>query len=588
MNRRTLLFMSIAVSLILHVVLVVIAPQVHLLRATAARSDVEQLFNIQLMEEELPLPVPEQNDGGADPLSTRPGSLEDLLDMATDPLDDLAASLTEEADIPDLAERLADENLEREHDLTMEADALDRVDAKVLEIAEDVARQDIQVARRMVAPSDARILPEGAMPSLSAGDDDLVDDLLMIQPLPGTFGTGNVGPPEAEEGAEESPMVEEDPLMPEPEPIVEKGLPELPVEEIVETSPVVAAVRDEQAYEFLDDLVDIHVESYAPPGEDQGYFRLRIVPKDGESIAAIPKDVTFVVDASNSIIQRKLNETARGIRESVAMLRDQDRFNIVVFRDRATYFEAQLTQATPDVKRAADVFLRDLKSFGETDVYKAIAPVVQKEPRPGVPHIVMVFSDGRPTTGVKDGRDIINGLTEENTSGNTIYAFGGGRTVNRYLLDLLAYRNKGESRVTPQVDGIDQELPRFFATVNDPILTDCMVDFGSINETEVYPKDTPDFFNGQAVTVYGRFDPENDKDFAIRLTGRAGERKKEVIFRADLENAETGDQTVARNWAFRKVYHLIGEICRVGETPELMAELQTLSQAYGIRTSYDE
>ena len=104
---------------------------------------------------------------------------------------------------------------------------------------------------------------------------------------------------------------------------------------------------------------------------------------------------------------------------------------------------------------------------------------------------------------------------------------------------------------------------------------------------EVYPKVIPDFFRGRVVTVYGRFDPAKDKEFSMRLSGLAGARKKEVIFRADLRKAGAGDENVARNWAFDKIYHLIGEMCRVGEKPELLNEVRELSRKYKIKTSYD-
>jgi len=579
-----LLTVSIVVSLMLHSALIALAPRVHLLKAAAAKQDVMHLFKVEFLDE-LDVTEPAAESAGEN-LSTDSGSLEELFELPEDPLEELVASLERAVDVPELDERLAQEGLTREHDLTPDGSTFERVDTHILEIAEGTAREGIDVARRMVAPSTQRVLDPGETPSLSGGDDLLGGELLMIPAMPRAFVPDEAegAEPVLEEPTSLAPMPEETaPAVPEPE----AGLPDLPEEVVVARSPVMEDVRREQPYEFLDDMVDMQLDTYTVPGESQGYFRLQIVPKEGESIPVLPKDVTFVVDASNSIIQRKLDETTRGIRESLTMLRDEDRFNIVAFRDRAIYFQPELTYATPEAKREAARFLEELESFGETDVYKAVKPVVAEPARPGVPKIVMVFSDGRPTTGVKNGRDIINGLTEENLGGSTIYAFGGGRTVNRYLLDLLAYRNRGESRVTNQVESIDSELPKFFSTLSDPILTDCALDYGRIDETEVYPKDAPDFYEGQAVTIYGRFDPAKDKEFAIRLTGQAEERKKEVVFRANLGEAETGSETIARNWAFRKVYYLIGEICRVGETPELLAELRALSQAYNIRTSYD-
>ena len=90
------------------------------------------------------------------------------------------------------------------------------------------------------------------------------------------------------------------------------------------------------------------------------------------------------------------------------------------------------------------------------------------------------------------------------------------------------------------------------------------------------------------MTVYGRFDPKRDREFAMRLTGLARERKKEVVFKADFAKAAKGTDDIARNWAFRKIYYLIGEATRTGETPELLGQIRALAQQYGIRTSYDQ
>ena len=96
------------------------------------------------------------------------------------------------------------------------------------------------------------------------------------------------------------------------------------------------------------------------------------------------------------------------------------------------------------------------------------------------------------------------------------------------------------------------------------------------------------FYKGRAVTVYGRFDPKSDTEFAMRLSGLAASRKKEVIFKSDLRKAATGDEQIARNWAFERIYYLIGEICRVGEKPELLDEMRQLGAKYGIKTIYNQ
>ncbi|HEO70270.1 MAG TPA: VWA domain-containing protein, partial [Candidatus Hydrogenedentes bacterium] len=531
-------------------------------------------------------PPLEEDIEAASQLDTRPGQVEDLLDRDTEQLALDESLLAEQVELPGLDERLASEALERDYDLVQDLKVARAVDAKIIEIAQDDARRDIDVARRFVRPSPTRILEPDETPTLrSELESGAFEPLLPPPPLPSSLGDERGAEEQAaQEAPVERPAFEEDVLKPE---VVAPELARLPLEHRLVHAPVVDEIREESAYDFIDDLVDIKLDAYVPPGEEEGYFRLQITPKEGEQVEPLPKDVTFIIDASNSILERKLTLTIRSVHEMVSSLGESDRFNIVVFRDTPTYFRSERVSATPENKAEAEGFLKGIERGGQTDLYQAIRPALEQPPRDGVPGIVLLITDGRPTTGMRDGRTIINTLTAENKEGNTIFAYGGGNTVNQYLLDLLAYRNKGASYVSPNFQDINRDLPRFFQDLQEPILVKLNADYGSIDDAEVFPKEIPDFYRGRVVTVYGRFDPKDAKEFSMRLTGAAGDRSKELVFKADLAVAQSGNEEIARNWAFERIYYLIGEICRVGERPELLSELRHLSQKYKIKTSYD-
>jgi hypothetical protein len=584
-NRRVLLAFSILLSLALHAALVMYSDRIALLGLASSARPEEFVFRVNLVED---VPAPPEETlrlrGVGDPAS--PVEVTDLIERELARLEPQDLLTPSEVEIPQLAERLAEKNLEREHNLERDEQTLEKIDARILEIAAEDARRDIEVSRRLVRPSGTRVVEEDEFPVLRA--EGAVAELLPLRgPGASSFASEPLGdgeelltPPAAVAMA---PAMDDLPML---EPLRDS------FEQRVEEKVARAAVAEElvlgRPYEFLDDLLDIEVASYIPPDERLGYFRLRITPKKGADIPPLPKDVTFVIDASNSIVQRKLDITIGGIEKAVKMLRPEDRFNIVIFRDSPKHFQSERVPATPENKAAALAFLKGQKSFGETDVFNAIRPVVMSPFREDYPAMVLVITDGRPTKGVRDGRTIINLLTGENTDRLPIFAFSGGRTANRYLLDLLAYRNKGESYVSPEIDTIGRDLPSFFAQLNDPLLKDLQADYANVDEGNVYPKELPDFFRSRAVTIYGRFDPARDDEFVMRLVGKAGPKKKEVMFQADLKEARTGDAEIARNWAFRKVYSIIGEMCEVGETPELRAQLRETSRKYGIRTSYDE
>lgn len=590
-SRGAVLAGSVVLSLLLHVGLLAASPRVSILGRNLPESLRPDVMRVRLIDESELMHLDTAPGPPGTGLSTRPGSVADLLQEALAPIEPQETALAQTIDVPNMDRRAAQDKI-ASLEPAIPLDLIQRqIDVKIVEISEDAARKDVQVERRLVAPSSTRILPEGANPVIRGLSGLATDDALMIDPLAlgggGTKAGGETGPkgPAIDEPDPLKPS-RENPLADAPDDVL-RGLPELPMEKVVARAPVVNEIVKNKRFDFMDDTVTMQLETYVPPNEREGYFRLQIVPKEGEDIPPLPKDVTFAIDASNSIVQRKLDQAVRGVQRSIQSLRDDDRFNVVIFRDSPTLFQPDLIPATPQNKAAATNFLKGIESRGKTDVYEGIRPVISQTPRTGVPGIVFVISDGKPTTGILDGRTLINTLTDENNSKYSIYAFSGGNTVNQHLLDLLAYRNKGECDVVPQIDQMNRELPQFFSRLSDPILVDCAADYGRINEGGVYPKQIPDFYRGQVVTVYGRFDPNRDREFAMRLTGLAGERKKEVVFKADLNKAVKGDENIARNWAFRKIYHLIGEITRSGETPELLGQIRGLARQYGIKTSYD-
>ena len=595
-NRKWALVPSVGFASVVYVLLLWFAPGIVLLRAESVARDIIDVFKVDLVEAAAPKtykppqvepdatsPSPtaterflEQSQGfGANP----DAPLDELLQQETEQLAPVDLLARESLEVPRLGDRVASDSVQRTHELDRDGQISNRVDAKIVEIAQDTARQDIEVVRRLVQPSPVRAVERGEYPVLR-GDGPAEGPLTFsANPLPSL----NPGPSLGMDPG--LPSFEEGILSPD---IMQMGLPDLPVETEMARAPLSREIQKESGYEFLDDLVDIVIDTYLAPDDPQGYFRLRILPREGETIPVLPKDVTFVVDASNSIAQRKLDLTVRGVVDCLQQLRSEDRFSIVIFRGSPTFFRDSAANATPETITAAQEFLKNVESHGETDVYNGITPVIGLPGREGLPGIVVMLSDGHPTTGVLDGRDIINSVTERNTGRTTIYAFGGGNTVNRYLLDLLAYRNKGESRVAEKLEDIHTGLPSFFERLSDPLLVDLGADYGNIGEGEVFPRELPDFYRARPVSIYGRFDPKADREFVMRLRGTAAEQKKDLVFKADLAKAESGDLNIARNWAFQKIYFLIGEVCRLGERPELLTELRELSRKYGIRTSYSD
>lgn len=590
-SRRAILVFCLLLSALLHAYfLFFVAPNVTMMRANAAAQRLQTRYNVKLAH--TVHDSARAFERSASKLASRPGEIRDLVLTGEGPLSLPPSGAKPTPEVPNLESRLASDPVARTYEFAPDAQVMRSVEAKIIEIPVDIARRDLNVARRLVQPSPVRVLEEGEFPLLRVPAEDIDAGVLRLPSSARSLLAGAAVPP----GNAAAPVIgaPAEPPVPIPAAAADDGsgaaVPNLETSEVfIARTPVVEAVRAQRSvdYTFLDDLLDISVETFRNPGEDLGFFRLRIAPKKDAGIEPIGKDITFVLDASTSISQRKLDISAKGISRAIDALGPDDRFNVVVFRDTPILFQPEPVPAANENRAAAKSFIANLESRGETDVYRAMQSVVQTTPRPGHPGVIFLVSDGRPTAGIRDSRAIINGFTADNEK-NTFFALGGGRTVNRYLLDLLAYRNRGEARVLDKMEGIEKGVQELHQNLAEPLLVDLRADYSGIDQEQVFPRRLPDFYGDRPIEIFGRYTPGTDREFVLRLSGVAGDRRKEVFFRAKLDLARQGDRAVARDWAFAKGYYIIGEISRLGEQPDLLGELRALSSAYGFKTVYDE
>ncbi len=153
---------------------------------------------------------------------------------------------------------------------------------------------------------------------------------------------------------------------------------------------------------------------YQDPSSGQKYFKISVKVKDAMiNFPVIPKEIIFLVDASGSIGKARLAQFEEGLEYSLKHLNPDDRFNIIVFKDKTIPFSPTSLKADPgNIKNALD-FLQIIKSWSTTDIYDALRTSINLE-SPFVPSYRVVMSDGFPTTGIIDARRVINEISRIN------------------------------------------------------------------------------------------------------------------------------------------------------------------------------
>ncbi len=337
-------------------------------------------------------------------------------------------------------------------------------------------------------------------------------------------------------------------------------------------------------YEALDDFMDIATYTYKDPQTTQKYFMIKIFAKKGNTLfKPIPKEILFTIDASLSISKDRLEEVKRGISYCLTHLNAEDMFNIIAFKDSTLFFSPRSVAATPETVKAAEKFVSGLEASQQTDVYLAFKKIVEL-PLGRIPSNVILISDGRPTHGLVNSREVISSVSRLNGKTRPVFAFSGGAKVNRYLLDFIAYQNRAWSQFMKKTPDIHKGLAEFYDKIRNPLFLNLRYRLNGLNEEEVFPKSLPDFYENAEFTLYGTYKDEDA--FSMQLLGDLDGQTKELIFSRSLTQANKGSEDIMRGYAFNKIYHLISQITTNGPNPKLLKEIEDLSRRYGITTPY--
>lgn len=344
------------------------------------------------------------------------------------------------------------------------------------------------------------------------------------------------------------------------------------------------APRGRGGYGSAEQYLTVDVDTYEDPADHMKYFRISIFAgPHADKMIVLPKEVTFLIDCSLSIQPERIDEFKKGLQLALRSLNPGDTFNIGRFRQATEWLsQVPLQPNAQSIDRAAR-FVGSIQASDATDVYRAFQGVIKNQP--GMqPSYIMLLSDGKPSIGVTDSRDIITKINHSNKGLRPIFCFSGGARVNRYLLDFLSYGNRGWSEYAERTGGLGKALGLFYNKIKDPILLNLRYRFSNLDITEVYPKQLPDFYKGAAFTLYGTYTDE--KEFSMQLLGESKNETMEFIFTDSLSDVRRGDKSIAREWAFNKVYYLIGKMAERKDDKDALRQIEELCGKFDIKTPY--
>jgi Ca-activated chloride channel family protein len=314
-------------------------------------------------------------------------------------------------------------------------------------------------------------------------------------------------------------------------------------------------------------------------GEGDGYFLMLVQPEAKPAATVIaPKEMIFVVDCSGSMSGDPIDKVKEAMRYALQGLDPRDTFQIVRFSNGAETFEPAPVMATPGNIERALRYVGHLSGQGGTIMLEGVRTALQYPENPERLRIVSFMTDG-----YIGNEEAILAYMAKHLGGARLFSFGVGTSVNRYLLDKMAEFGRGAVEYVLPGDDSGKAIRRFYDRIRSPYLTDIQIDWGGLGVSDMYPREIPDLFLGQPITVYGRYGKAGKAEVTLRA--RLGGRPFEKRFTVQLPARQDEGEAIGTLWARARIEDLSDRLI-VGPQPALVEEITRVALAHRLVSKY--
>nr|XP_029136597.1 inter-alpha-trypsin inhibitor heavy chain H3-like isoform X2 [Labrus bergylta] len=315
--------------------------------------------------------------------------------------------------------------------------------------------------------------------------------------------------------------------------------------------------------------------SFGDIKKSSGYFVHHFAPSN---LARIPKNVAFVIDQSGSMYGRKIQQTRTALIRILNDLAEEDHFGLITFDSSLFHWKRELVQATEENLASAKTFALQIQDRGATDINQAVlegARMLNANPREGSASILILLTDGDPTSGVTNLEVIQSNVRKAIAGEFPLYCLGFGFDVNFEFLEKMSLQNNGVARRIYEDSDAELQLKGFYEEVATPLLTDVtMVYEGGINLTQT---NFSQYYNGSEIVVAGQITDNDIGTFTPQVV--AVSRNRKVVFpgtNVTVESADVSDSNIQRVWAYLTVKQLLEKELRLSGPEKESAKKEAL------------
>ncbi|XP_067359427.1 inter-alpha-trypsin inhibitor heavy chain H3-like isoform X3 [Channa argus] len=286
-----------------------------------------------------------------------------------------------------------------------------------------------------------------------------------------------------------------------------------------------------------------------------GYFVHHFAPSN---LPRIPKNVVFVIDQSGSMLGRKIQQTRTALIYILNDLAEDDYFGLITFNSALFYWKRELVQATKGNVDSAKNFAQNIDASGGTNINEAVlkgASMLNAHPREGSASILILLTDGDPTSGVTDIVTIQSNVRRAIADKFPLYCLGFGFDVNFEFLEKMSLQNNGAARRIYEDSDSDLQLKGFYEEVATPLLTNVTMTYtGGANLTKTHFRQ---YYNGSEIVVAGQITDNNIETFTPKVVAISGTGRMRFLDTNYTIESIVTDSGIQRVWAYLTVKQLL-------------------------------
>jgi hypothetical protein len=165
-------------------------------------------------------------------------------------------------------------------------------------------------------------------------------------------------------------------------------------------------------------------------------------PRTFYGVHLLASRIVFVLDVSGSM---DIQEASIQLRNAYHALTSSEYFNIIAYSDFIYLWQNKLVAATEENKKNADMWLREVRGGGATNMFGALQKAFDIASSKAKVEVIYFLSDGLPTAGpVQNPLQILSSVRSWNKSKKiVIHTIGIGPHQDKHLMSTLAEQNYG-------------------------------------------------------------------------------------------------------------------------------------------------